>query len=35
MMSALGTKQTSQPRPTMSAFGGEADMVISERHVRL
>jgi hypothetical protein len=33
-MSVFGTKRTSQPRSAMSAFGGIADIVISERHVR-
>jgi hypothetical protein len=34
MMSAFGTKRTSQSRSAMSAFGGKADIPISERHVR-
>jgi hypothetical protein len=33
-MSAIGTKQTSNRRSAMSAFGGKADIAISERHVR-
>jgi hypothetical protein len=32
--SAIGTKQTSNSRPLMSAFGGKADIAISERDVR-
>ena len=32
-MSAFGTKGTLNCRPAMSAFGGKADMVISERDV--
>jgi hypothetical protein len=32
-MSAFGTKRTSKHRPSMSAFGGKADIVISDRHV--
>jgi hypothetical protein len=28
-----GTKQTSDRRPVMSAFGGKADIAVSERHV--
>jgi hypothetical protein len=34
-MSAFGTKQTSEPCTTMSAFGGKADIASSPRHVRL
>jgi len=33
VMSAIGTKRTSDRRPAMSAFGGKADIAISERHV--
>jgi hypothetical protein len=32
--SAFGTKRTSGERPSMSAFGGQADIEISRRHVR-
>jgi hypothetical protein len=32
--SAYGTKRTSPLRPTMSAFGGKADIEISGRNVR-
>jgi hypothetical protein len=32
-MSAYGTKRTSPQRFVMSAFGGKADMAISECHV--
>jgi len=33
-MSAFGTKQTSQPRRSMSAFGGKADMAALSQNVR-
>jgi hypothetical protein len=33
--SASGTKRTWRSRSAMSAFGGKADVAISERHVRL
>jgi hypothetical protein len=33
-MSAFGPMQTFWSRGRMSAFGGKADMEISERHVR-
>jgi hypothetical protein len=32
-MSAFGTKRTSRQAQPMSAFGGKADMAISERDV--
>ena len=32
-MSAFGTKRTSESTELMSAIGGKADVVISERHV--
>jgi hypothetical protein len=32
--SAFGTKRTSSCHPAMSAFGGKADIAISERQVR-
>jgi hypothetical protein len=32
-MSAFGTKRICQSRSAMSAFGGKADIAISERHV--
>ena len=34
-MSAIGTKQTCQPQPPMSAFGGKADMTFALQNVRL
>jgi hypothetical protein len=33
-MSAYGTKRTLSDCPSMSAFGGKADIATSERHVR-
>jgi hypothetical protein len=35
VMSAIGTKRTYETYPSMSAFGGKADIIIRERHVRL
>jgi hypothetical protein len=32
-MSAIGTKQTLQSRPRMSAFGGKADIAIALRKI--
>jgi hypothetical protein len=32
-MSESGTKRTSNWRPAMSAFGGKADIAVSEHHV--
>jgi hypothetical protein len=33
LMSAIGTKRTSQPSRLMSAIGGKADMAKTGRHV--
>jgi hypothetical protein len=33
LMSAIGTKRTSEADGPMSAFGGKSDIAVSERHV--